>query len=210
MQFSEKRQKLESGQKCCQHSNEIVILFKCCQHKGKWEKVDDASITWRYYVLTCSCPLQDESAHHGSIFLQAPPSQTAGNQVPGLEASEGEGDSTTQSEDDDDGSTTSGSDEDDESVGYTMATKADYVPVEVKTKAKTRKGEAEKEAGGEEATSSSNSSCDHWTQVRIEWNLDLAEKSFVRQNDIFRYYVFLADYMEMYCKSKMVHAKSSY
>ena len=86
--------------------------------------------------------------------------------MPGLEASGGEGDSTTQSEEDDDGSTTSGSDEDDESVGYTMATKADYVPVEVKTKTKTRKGETEKEVGGDEATSSSNSSCDHWTQVK--------------------------------------------
>merc|ERR1712242_176435 len=94
------------------------------------------------------------AANVKSSMHMAPPSQTAGNQVPGLEAS-GEGDSTTQSE----GDSSSGSD-DEESVGYTMATKADYVPVEVKTKTKTRKGETEND---EVATSSSNNGCDHWT-----------------------------------------------
>jgi len=138
--------------------------------QDRWETIAEAMERYPWEITKMAANVK-------SSMHMAPPSQTAGNQVPGLEASEGEGDSTTQSEDDDDGSTTSGSDEDDESVGYTMATKADYVPVEVKTKTKTRKGETEKDAGGEEATSSSNSSCDHWTQVQQK-SLEQAIKQF--------------------------------
>ena len=49
------------------------------------------------------------------------------------------------------------SDTDQEELGYTLATKNDYVPVEVKTKTKTRKNQPEEEAGeAQEQT---------WTQI---------------------------------------------
>ena len=66
-------------------------------------------------------------------------------------------------------------------MGYTMATKADYVPVEVKTKTKTRKGEAEND---EVATASSNNGCDHWTQVRITMGYTQIEWSLVLDLDV--------------------------
>ena len=106
------------------------------------------------------------------VTLQAP-SQTAGNKVPGLETSDAEEEANTE----DDASDTESGEETDSSAdgglgGYTVASKNDYVPVEVKTKTKTRK---QAEGGGDELSSNG---CD-WTQVQQK-SLEQAIKQFTK------------------------------
>jgi len=141
--------------------------------QDRWETIADVMERYPWEITKMAANVK------GSMFMA--PSQTAGNKVPGLDAaanqqqqedtatddSEEESDSQDDSEDDDDDSSDNSSE-----IGYTMASKNDYVPVQVKTKTKTRKApttadnNANNPAAAAEADSTSTEASDSssWSQ----------------------------------------------
>jgi len=129
--------------------------------QDRWETIAEAMERYPWEITKMAANVKNS--------MHMAPSQTAGNKVPGLETSDAEEEEDTE----DDASETESGEETDSSAdgglgGYTVASKNDYVPVEVKTKTKTRK-----QAEGDEVSSNG---CD-WTQVQQK-SLEQAIKQF--------------------------------
>jgi len=121
--------------------------------QDRWETIAEAMERYPWEITKMAANVKNS--------MHMAPSQTAGNQVPGLDS---ETNNHIDGDTESDCSATEDSQEDSESdseeeVGYTVASKADYVPVEVKAKTKTRKEESQE--------SSETQGCEIiWTQVQ--------------------------------------------